>query len=273
MNTPLADQVIVSPRYCGPPRSGNGGYVSGMLTHELRADHTVEPGLAVEVSLRQPPPLGVPLDVVREQTPLGARATLSFGGATIAQARTVAADITAVDPVDQDEAVAASSRYPGLTSHPFPTCFACGTDRPDGLRIFPGPVAPAADRSTRVAAAWTPTADLAADWHEYDEPARRACLTSTWAALDCIGGWAGDLSERLMVLGRMTAVVDDLPLVGEPHVVMGQALGQEGRKTFTASTLYDPDGRIVGRAKHLWVAVDPAFFNATVATTDQESSR
>jgi hypothetical protein len=261
MNTPLADQVVVSPRYCGPPRSGNGGYVSGMLAHELRADHTVAPGLAVEVSLRQPPPLGVPLDVVRESTGDGAAATLGLDGSTIAQARTVTADLHAVEPVRHDEAVAASAGYPGFSSHPFPTCFACGTERPDGLRIFPGPVAPAVDGSTRVAAAWTPSTDVPADFHEYDEPMQRACLAATWAALDCIGGWAGDLAERLMVLGRMTAIVDDLPMVGEPHVVMGQALGHDGRKTFTASTLYDPDGRIVGRAQHVWVAVDPALFN------------
>jgi hypothetical protein len=55
--------------------------------------------------------------------------------------------------------------------------------------------------------------------------------------------------------------VDALPVVGEPHVVMGEARGQEGRKTFTASTLYDSDGRIVARAAHVWVAVDPDSFN------------
>ena len=82
----------------------------------------------------------------------------------------------------------------------------------------------------------------------------------TWAALDCVGGWAGDLEERLMVLGGMTARVDSLPVVGDEHVVVGQARGQDGRKTFTASTLYDPDGRIVAVAEHVWIAVDPAAF-------------
>jgi hypothetical protein len=69
------------------------------------------------------------------------------------------------------------------------------------------------------------------------------------------------MDERKMVLGRITARVDALPVVGEPHVVMGEARGQEGRKTFTASTLYDSDGRIVARAAHVWVAVDPDSFN------------
>jgi hypothetical protein len=63
------------------------------------------------------------------------------------------------------------------------------------------------------------------------------------------------------VLGRMTAVVDDLPVIGEPHVVVGEHRGTEGRRTSTAATLYDADGRIVGRAEHTWVSVDPALFN------------
>jgi hypothetical protein len=51
---------------------------------------------------------------------------------------------------------------------------------------------------------------------------------------------------------------------------MGEFRGQDGRKTFTASTLYDPDGRIVGRAEHVWVAVDPELFNSL--TNSEESS-
>ena len=268
MTAALADQVIVPARYNGPARSANGGYVSGLLAHELRPDHTIagdHAEVAVAVSLRQPPPLDVPLDVARADD---GTAALTFGGAVIAHAQVLPAGIEPVPSVPYDEAASASVRYPGHTSHPFPTCFACGTDRPDGLRIFPGPVTPTPDGRTVVAAPWTPAPDVAADFHEYDEPGRRARLAATWAALDCIGGWAGDLGERLMVLGRMTAVVDALPLVGEPHVVMGQALGQQGRKTFTASTLYDPDGRIVGRAEHVWVAVDPDVFNQLLSEQD-----
>jgi hypothetical protein len=194
--------------------------------------------------------------------------TLTFGGALVAQAEPTDREIEPVEGVSWDEAVAASPSYPGHRSHPFPQCFSCGTEREDGLRIFPGLVPPVSDE-TRLAAPWIPDRTLAADFHEYDDPSPRACLAATWSALDCVGGWAGDITERLMVLGRMTAVVDDLPLVGEPHVVMGEALGQQGRKTFTASTLYDPDGRIVGRAQHVWVAVDPDVFNQLL---DQENA-
>ena len=41
---------------------------------------------------------------------------------------------------------------------------------------------------------------------------------------------------------------------------VGEGRGQDGRKTFTASTLYDADGRVVATAEHVWIAVDPELF-------------
>ena len=58
-----------------------------------------------------------------------------------------------------------------------------------------------------------------------------------------------------MVLGRITASVDALPDVGDRCVVVGRLLGVDGRKSFTASTVYDPDGRVLGHAESTWIAV------------------
>jgi hypothetical protein len=184
------------------------------------------------------------------------------GEHVVALAEVTDDEVEVVEPVPVEVARAAEATYAGHTFHPFPSCFACGVGREpgDGLRIFPGQVDDQ-DGATRTAATWTPDASVAEDFHAYADSARRASLPVTWAALDCVGGWAGDITERLMVLGRMTAVVDALPVLGEEHVVMGERRGSEGRKTFTASTLHDADGRIVGRAEHTWVAVDPALFN------------
>lgn len=248
----MKDTLLVPARYCGPAMSGNGGYVSGSLAHEF--GDTL--GRAVTVTLRQPPPL----DATMHVSQLDGRLTLTFGGAVVAQAEIADEQVEPVEGVSWDDAVAASPSYPGFRAHPFPRCFSCGTEREDGLRIFPGEVPPVRT-DTRLAAPWVPDRTLAADYHEYDDPSQRACLAAAWAALDCVGGWAGDITERLMVLGRMTAVIDALPVIGEQHVVMGERRGSQGRKTFTASTLHDSDGRIVGRAEHTWVAVDPAMFN------------
>ena len=42
---------------------------------------------------------------------------------------------------------------------------------------------------------------------------------------------------------------------------MGRNLDESGRKTHTATTLYDADGRILARAQHTWIAVRPSLFS------------
>jgi hypothetical protein len=197
----------------------------------------------VEVTLRRPPPLDAAMTVAT-----GADVTtLTHDGETVAQARLVDGALDPAEPVDPDVAAEAMLGYPGRSGHPFPTCFACGPDRAegDGLRIFPGPVG--GDRG-HVASLWVP-----AESH--------TGLAVAWAALDCVGGWSEDLEGRPCVLGRMTARVDALPDVGAPHVVVGRHLATDGRKSHTASTLYDSDGRILALARHTWIQVDPSAFN------------
>ncbi|MGZ4495729.1 MAG: hypothetical protein ACXVWU_13580 [Nocardioides sp.] len=257
MTTPL----IIATRFRGPARSGNGGWTAGSLAEQVPAPGG-ETAPTIEVTLRQPPPLEVALDV--ETLPAdavtgGPLTVLTFGGSRIAEAREVDAVLDPVEAVEPAAAEAAMSRYAGLRSHPFPGCFACGTDRAegDGLRIFPGPV----DGPDTVASLWRPDPSLAEVSDLLDDGIARVGVAATWAALDCVGGWSEDLEGRPSVLGRMTARVDALPVVGETHVVVGRRLRSDGRKTFTASTLYDADGRVVATAAHVWVAVDPSVFN------------
>lgn len=231
------EELVVDARHRGPARSGNGGWVSGLVAGPLG------PGPS-RVTLHAPPPLDRPLALHVE----GDRVRLLDGDSPVATAEGgVDAELPEIAGVDLATATAASAHYPGHTAHPFPTCFACGTANPDGLRIFPGPVGTTDDDRVRVAAPWIPPADV-------DAP-------TVWAALDCVGGWAGDLVERLMVLGRMTARIDHVPAPGEDCVVMGEAVGREGRRTFTRSSIRTADGTLVGAAEHVWVAVDPDRFN------------
>lgn len=242
-------ELVVAYRYRGPARSGNGGYTCGALAALAPDDWPT-----VTVRLSQPPPLDVAMSVARSEGLLLA----SYDGAEVARATKADSDPEPVPPVDPATARAAEAAYAGLTSHPFPTCFACGTGRDpgDGLRIFPGPVG-----EGRVAATWTPDASVAGNWHEYRDATREVGHAVTWAALDCAGGWAADVGERLMVLGTMTARLFSLPAVGVEHVVMGEDRGGSGRKKLSAASLYDADGRLVGAAEHVWIAIDPADFN------------
>lgn len=234
--------LVLPDRFNGPPGSANGGYVSGRLAALLGSDG------AVTVTLREPPPLGVDLVVATGED---GRIAATFGGAVIATAEPGALAHDPVEPVSLGVAREAEERYAGLRSHPFPTCFVCGPQRRDGLGLRPGRVGDSPDGP--VACVWEPGASTSTTGAlGPGEPVETAMV---WAALDCPSGWASDLEARPMVLGRITARVDARPHPGDRCVVVARVLGGEGRKTFTASTAYDPDGRVLGRAEAVWIAL------------------
>jgi len=237
--------VRVERRFQGPKRSGNGGYVAGRVGTALAA--RTGAGVVPRVTLRMPPP--IEKDLTLDADVEGAR--LTDGDAVVADAVPVDAAFLAdatIDPVSPDEARAAEAAYKGLSNHPFPSCFVCGPENPDGLQLKPGPLG-----DGRTACTWQPSGDLVTDGLVDD--------VFLWSALDCPGGWAIDLEGRPSVLGQLTACIDARPQPGEPCVALGRYLGEEGRKTFTASTLYDADGRVLARARHTWIMVNPALFN------------
>jgi hypothetical protein len=49
--------IVIAPRFAGPPRSGNGGYTCGLPASVL----SPAPGAGVRVTLRRPPPLATPM--------------------------------------------------------------------------------------------------------------------------------------------------------------------------------------------------------------------
>lgn len=231
----MSAQLVIDRRHCGPARSGNGGWVAGALVE------AAWPGTesVAQVRLAAPPPLEVPLTVTTYDE---ARATLHSGDRLIATAELTEATLTAAPFVEPDTAAQVTADYPGHRHHPFPTCFSCGTGRDDGLRIFPGPV--------------TGTDIVAAPWTSAETDA-----ATVWSALDCVGAWAGDLTERALVLGQMRAQILGPVRPGESLVVVGAPRGQDGRKTYTASSLYRANGDLLGVAEHVWISIDPIAFN------------
>lgn len=193
------------------------------------------------MTLLKPPPLDTPLTVM--VTDEGLRVT-GPDGTVIATARRRVEDIEPVPVASLDEALAATDRYPGHGKHHFPTCFVCGPERPDGLRIFPGRL----DDGRTAAIFMVP--------HERDvDPALRgrASAVTVWAALDCPGGWTVIEGDLPWVLGRIAVAVDELPRSGQECVVTGQAVRRDGRKALVRTTLYGPDQRVLARAEATWI--------------------
>jgi hypothetical protein len=217
--------MIIESRYGGPPGSGNGGWSAGIFAA------TVDDRGPVEVTLRRPPPLDVPLTAVDGEV-------RDPAGELVAQVRRVDPFTAVVPPVDLATAEAAAEAYPGLRDHPFPGCYVCGPENPDGLRIFPGRL---------------PDGRTAAPVHVPDP----VLPATVWAALDCPGGWAVLAPGRPYVLGRIAAVVQALPEPGDTCVVTGAAVGVEGRKAQVHSSLYGPTGALLGWARATWIALPP----------------
>ena len=233
----MTETVRIAERFHGPPRSGNGGYVCGLAASFINGP--------AEVTLRAPPPLETPLQVLRE----GGDISLRDGETEIAHARSASPNVTPPQAPTLADAERGAKAYPGHKEHFFPTCFTCGPAHAQGLHVFTGPV-----REGLVAAPWTPGADLAADDGLVDE-------IFMWAALDCPSYWAlPQAGEFRAVLGRLTAEILKRPRPGETTIAGAWPLGADGRKHRAGSALYDANGALLARAEALWIEIKPGQF-------------
>lgn len=226
--------LTIDARFKGPPQSGNGGYVCGLIAATLQAD--------VKVRLMAPPPLETPLELVSEGEGVW---VLSSAAGPVARAVPDRLELEVPNPPRYVQAVWASQHYAGFREHAFPDCFVCGPHRRrgDGLRIFPGML----DNGV-VAAPWLPADNL-------DAGDGKVGVEFLWAALDCPGYFAVSGARRVMVLGEMQAHVDRRVHVGEACTVIGWKIAAEGRRHLAGTAIFDEDGELCARARATWVEI------------------
>ena len=233
MNT---EHLEISERFCGPPSSGNGGYVCGLVAKHLSG--------AVTVRLKAPPPLKTMLR--REWTNDSAR--LFHGSTLVAEAKTSELLLEPPRCPTLAQAEAAAADFPGFKSHLFPRCFVCGPAREpgDGLRIFSGPLR----GQSLYAAPWVPDASLADDGDN-------VAPEFIWSALDCPSGFAVlPVPEGLaIVLGQLCAAITGTVRVEEPTVVTSWPIAQEGRRRIAGTAIHKPDGTLIALARAVWIEV------------------
>ncbi len=228
--------IRIDGRFCGPPNSGNGGYVCGCVAKHIESS-------AIAVRLRVPPPLATALQVRDSESGVA----LFDGDVVVAEARPVELTIDAPEPPSFDEAAAASKGYPGFAAHWFPSCFVCGPDRDegDGLRIFPGPV----EGSDRVACTWVPDPSLASATGSVSPE-------FLWAALDCPGAFAFPApAEGAVLLGELQVRLLGEVAAGERCVIVAWELSHQGRKHHTATALFGESGTCRGLGLGIWIEV------------------
>lgn len=222
----------IARRFCGPTNTANGGYACGTI-----ARFASEP---VTVRLLRPVPLDTDLHVAEH----GGRLAVLNGDEQVAEARPDdVGDIEPPQPPSAHEAAEASARYRGFTTHPAPECFVCGPRRAagDALRIFAGSVRPGV-----AAALWTPDESL-------DAGDGRVAPEFMWAALDCPGFAAAAPDMRAMLLGELTARIDQRARIGERCTAVGWVIGASGRKHEVGTALYDSEHALLAIARALWI--------------------
>jgi hypothetical protein len=225
----VTETLTIPARFNGPPGSANGGYTCGLVAGLVDSE-------VVRASLRSPPPLDTPLEVVRD----GKRVELRDGETLVAEGIAAELLLDVPDAVPREEVAAAveRGRERWAAGHPFPTCFVCGPNRgEDGLGIAPAALP---GRNGMFGASWTPSDG-------------RPELV--WAALDCpTSAPVANFGEGPpMVLADLTARIGCAVRAGEPHTILSWPLDEDGRKHWAAAALYDSDGTFVCGSKALWI--------------------
>jgi hypothetical protein len=243
----VSETLTIPARFNGPPSTANGGYTCGLVAGLVGTEE-------VAVSLRVPPPLERPLEVVRD----GDGVQLRDGEEVVAEGAPETLGLEVPEPVSPEEAATASKagRARWTAEHPFPTCVVCGPERGpgDGLCVFPGELG-----DGTYAAAWTPDESVC-DGNGFVRP---ECV---WAALDCptSAPVANFGVGPPVVLAGLAARLGCSVLVGEPHALVSWPLGLrgdrlrgtprlDGRKRRSACALFDSEGRLLCASRALWI--------------------
>jgi hypothetical protein len=238
-----SEDLEISARFCGPPNSGNGGYVCGRIAKNLSG--------AVAVRLKAPPPLNTVLR--REWTTDSAR--LLHEATVIGEAKTAPFSLEPPSPPSIGQAERAAESCPGFKRHVFPRCFVCGPARSagDGLRIFPGLLGD----STIYAAPWVPDPSLTNE-------GGKVASEFIWSALDCPSGFAVlPVPEGMaIVLGELCVAVQRDLMVGKPTVVSAWPIAHEGRRRISGSAVHTSGGELVAVARAVWIEVPTSQWTA-----------
>lgn len=235
-------QITIGRQFCGPPNSGNGGYVCGVLAEGLEGP--------VTAVLRAPVPLDVAL-VLEARGP--GNVLLGEADALIGQGGPATHALP--DPPrapSREAARAAAQRHIGLTQRVHPICFTCGTERTDGdgLRVLPGQLEGA--EVGVVACTWTPHANFA-------DADGTVAAEVVWAALDCPGyfAWVEKEGRHGALLGTMTGEVAQPVKAGVEYVVVAWPILKDGRKEIAGTALFDGEGRLMARSHQVWIVLGP----------------
>lgn len=240
------DNMILSRRFCGPPKTGNGGFTAGILVETVGTN-------AAEIRLLNPTPVETAITIESENGQQGA--IYNDSKKVLATLKSIASEDfpeykLPVVP-DLGDVIKISAFYPGFTTHPFPTCFVCGPKREvnDGMRIFVGPAPEQIGFENLMAGYWLPDRTVGSQ----DDFVRDAAI---WGALDCPGGFSAVLDEpHLIVLSKIRGKIIERPKIGEDYTVMSWRLHKLTRAFKVMTAIFKSDSKkLFAISEALWLA-------------------
>ncbi len=241
-NQQQAQTVEVKDRFRGPPNSGNGGYVGGLVASLYDDNHQ-----PIEVTLRAPIPMDQPLEVLHTSQGI----SLHRGDQLIVESQPATIDMQVPTPPTLDEVDNAAPDSVALINglNPFlpkgkgfhPICFCCGAQHDDGLQVFAAPVQGGAQVAVR--------------WHAKEQWGVEGNLPMpyVWAALDCPGQfayYANDITTGM--LGRITGQADSVA-AGQDYLITGWRIAVEGKKHFAGTALFTLQGELLAKTTQVWI--------------------
>lgn len=240
------DNTVLSQRFCGPPKTGNGGFTAGILAEAVGAS-------AAEIRLLSPTPVETSIVIESEK---------GQKGSIYDDSKKVLATLQSISdedfpeyklPIvpDLDETKKISAFYPGFTTHPFPTCFVCGPKRElnDGMRIFVGAAPKQVGFDNLMVGHWLPDETVVSE----DDTVRDAAI---WGALDCPGGFSAVLDKpKLIVLSKIRGKIIKPAKIGDDYTVMSWRLQKMSRAFKVMTAIFRSDTKeLFAIAESLWLA-------------------
>lgn len=236
----MQKSVTIAKQFNGPPTSGNGGYVSGLIAEGL---YEAGKNGGVEVSLHVPPPLDTDLLLLTG----GGESRLLQGDKVIGTAKPKELAMELPDFPLSPELIGTPVNPEGRFQ-PFDECFVCGTARSegDGLCLHSEAVK---NREGFVATRW--------NIHPSFAETGIVGARFIWSALDCPGYFACAYGEAALLARFNAEIYKAIPADATPWV-FGWTIGgaKEGRKRRCGTAVVGTDGTLYAAAEGLWIIVD-----------------
>ncbi len=228
-------QLIVSETFQGIDGIAHGGYLAGMISEDRPE--------VMQVTLRRPPPLNRPLFV---EDGAGQASLVDRDGQTIMEA--APGDLTANLPSITAEEVNGEPN-PRFERHPYPHCFVCGTEHPNGFNLrFSTP-----DEHGHTLATWIPSGRLIPEIETVPD-------RFVWAVIDCLSAWSfsdhwDDSDWWPAVTGQIAVEIRRPVLRDETHVLVAHPTGREGKRIYVEAAIHDAEGDLCARGESTWITV------------------